>query len=381
MTDSTTDPLTEYDTLTGERARLEKQFSERKISQEEFGILSKQLEERITRAESQAYRMARKNEDIAKRLRLRAYNEPLVQQIIGQFVRTHGKRLEPEFESDRLPRYSLETDRGERVFADRSILQRLADINAVTETLYERILYCPRCGTPSNVYLRFKCPQCRSTDIAINRMMEHLQCGTIHQETAFLAGKNIICPSCKKLLQNQQEYRLIGIVCSCNSCHAHFEDPSQEYFCRKCEYDFTLLTGTVTDVFSYGMAPIVLTEAQQFLGVNILSKILVENGMIVRSPGAMPGATSGAVFSLLAERNGKTIAIDIASDPREVEIQPVLEMYAKIIETTPAMAILTAVPRASKRAKDIAALHKIVIVEGPTLTEVGIKIVEITGTI
>jgi transposase-like protein len=381
MTDPTTDPLTEYDTLTGERTRLEKQFSERKISQEEFGILSKQLEERITRTEIQAYRMARKNEEIAKRLRLRIYNEPLVQQIIGQLVRTHGKRLEPEFGSDRLPKYSLETDKGEKVFADRSILQRLADINAVTETLYERILYCPRCGAPSNVYLRFKCPQCRSIDIAINRMMEHLQCGTIHQETAFLAGKNIICPSCKKLLQNQQEYRLIGIVCSCNGCHAHFEDPSQEYFCRKCECDFTLLTGTVTDVFSYGMTPIVLTEAQQFLGVNILSKILVGTGMVVRSPGAMPGATSGAVFSLLAEKNGKTIAIDIASDPREVEIQPVLEMYAKIIETTPAMAILSAVPRASKRAKDIAALHKIVIVEGPNLTEVGNKIVEITATI
>lgn len=381
MTDATTDPITEYDTLTGERARLEKQFSERKVSQEEFGILSKQLEERITRAEIQAYRMARKNEEIAKRLRLRIYNEPLVQQIIGQLVRTHGKRLEPEFGSDRLPKYSLETDKGEKVFADRSILQRLADINAVTETLYERILYCPRCGTPSNVYLRFKCPQCRSTDIAINRMMEHLQCGTIHQESAFLAGKNIICPSCKKLLQNPQEYRLIGIVCSCNGCHAHFEDPSQEYFCRKCECDFTLLTGTVTDVFSYGMAPIVLTEAQQFLGVNILSKILVESGMVVRSPGAMLGATSGAVFSLLAEKNGKIIAIDIASDPREVEIQPVLEMYAKIIETTPAMAILSAVPHASKRAKDIAALHKIVIVEGPTLAEVGIKIVEITATV
>lgn len=285
MTDATTDPLAEYDMLTSERSRLEKQFSERKMSKEEFGILSRQLEERIVRAEAQAYRTARKNEATAKRLRLRVYNEPLVQQIIGHFVRTGGRLLEPEFGTDRLPMYSVENDKGTQVFADRSTLQRLADINAVTEALYERILYCPRCGTPSNVYLRFKCPQCRSTDIAINRMMEHLQCGTIHQENAFLVGKNIICPSCKKLLQDPREHRLIGIVCSCNSCHAHFEDPSQEYFCRKCSVDFTLLTGTVTDVYSYGMSPIVLTEAQQFLGVNILSKLLLESGMTVKAPG------------------------------------------------------------------------------------------------
>ena len=115
MTDATTDPITEYDTLTGERARLEKQFSERKVSQEEFGILSKQLEEAYHPAEIQAYRMAgRTDKEIAKRLRLRIYNEPLVQQIIGQLVRTHGKRLEPEFGSDRLPSIRLKQTKARR---------------------------------------------------------------------------------------------------------------------------------------------------------------------------------------------------------------------------------------------------------------------------
>lgn len=379
MTDAATDPLTEYDTLSSEHARLEKQFLDRKLSQEEFGILSKQLKERIAHAELRAYDMARKDEELARRLRSRVYNEPMAQQVIGHFVRTGGKSLDPEFGPDRLPRYPLENDKGERIFAERSTLQRLADIGTVTETIYERILYCPRCGTPSQVYLRFKCPQCGSIDIVINRMMEHLQCGTIHQETAFLVGRNIICPSCKKLLQNQQEYRLIGIVCSCNSCHAHFEDPTQGYFCRKCQNEFTLLTGVVTDVFSYKMTPAALNEAQHFLGVNVLSKILAEAGLVVKVPGAMTGATREVVFSLVAEKNGKTIAIDVAHSPQEVEIEPVLDMYVKIIEAAPVMAILGAVPRASKRAKDIAALHKISIVEGVSLAEVGNKIVAITA--
>ena len=379
MTTATTDPLTEYDTLTSEHARLEKQFLDKKLSQEEFGILSRQLKERIAHAEQQAYNMARKDEDLAKRLRSRIYNEPMAQQVISHFVRTGGRALDPEFGPDRMPRYALENDKGERVFAERSTLQRLADVGTVTETLYERVLYCPRCGTPSDVYLRFKCPHCGSIDIVINRMMEHLQCGTIHQETAFLVGRNIICPSCKKLLQNQQEYRLIGIVCSCNSCHAHFEDPTQGYFCRRCQNEFTLLTGVVTDIFTYKMTPTALNEAQQFLGVNVLSKALAEAGLAVTAPGALRGATREVVFSLVADKNGKTIAIDIAHSPQEVEIQPVLDMYVKIIEASPAVSILGAVPRASKRAKDIAGLHNIFIVEGVTLAELGSKIIEIAS--
>jgi hypothetical protein len=378
MTTPTTDPLAEYDTLTGEYARLEKQFLERKLPQEEYQLLSKQLKERIARAESQAYKMARKDQVIAQKLRSRSYSDPAVQQVINHFVRANGKPLDPEFGPDRFPRYPLETEKGETVFAERSVLQRLADIGTVTETLYERVLYCPRCGKPSNVYLRFKCPQCGSIDIAINRMMEHLQCGTIHQETAFLVGRNIICPSCKRLLQSQQEYRLIGIVCSCNNCHAHFEDPSQGYFCRKCETEFTLLTGTVTDVFSYRMTSAALNEAQQYLGVNVLSKVLMDAGLLVKVPGVMVSATREVVFSLLAEKDGKTIAVDVARSQQEVEIEPVLEMYVKIIEANPSIAILGVVPRASRRAKDIAGLHKISIVEGVTLAEVGNKIVEIT---
>lgn len=87
-TDSATDPLAEHDNLTSELANLEKQFADRKISKEEFELLSKQLKERISRAESQAYLMARKDEELAKRMRLRNYNDPEVQQVVTHFLRT-----------------------------------------------------------------------------------------------------------------------------------------------------------------------------------------------------------------------------------------------------------------------------------------------------
>ena len=62
------DPLAEYDKLTSEYTNLEKQFMERKVPKEEFEVLSKQLKERISRAESQAYKQARKDQEIAKNL-------------------------------------------------------------------------------------------------------------------------------------------------------------------------------------------------------------------------------------------------------------------------------------------------------------------------
>jgi Zn finger protein HypA/HybF involved in hydrogenase expression len=375
------DPLGEYDSLTGEHARLEAQLLSGKLPKQEFELLSKQLKEQILRAETQAYRMARKDEALARKLRARNYNDPLVQQIMGHFMRTSGRTLDPEFGPDRIPRYLIENEKGEKQYVERSTLQRLADIGAVSEKLFERVLYCPRCETPSHVYLRFKCPQCGSTAIAINRMLEHLQCGTIHQEDAFLSGRSIVCPSCKKTLLNDQEYHLIGIVCSCDNCHAHFEDPAQGFFCRKCEVEFTLLSGRVVDVSSYGVTTGALNEAHQFLGANVVSKRLAETGLNVKVPGVVAGATKEVVFSLVTTDEGKTIAVDIVQNPQEVEIQPVLDMYAKALEVAPSISILAAVPRASKRAHEIASIHNITIVEGIALNEIGDKILEIIAAL
>ena len=380
--ESATDPLTEHDNLISELANLEKQFADRKLAQDEFLVLSRQLKERINRAEQQAYAQARKDESLARKLRLRNYNDPEVQQVIAHFIGTSGRTLEPEFAADRLPRYPLSLEgEEEMVSVERPILQRMADIGILNETLYERILYCPNCNAPSYVFLRFKCTQCGSIDISINRMIEHLQCGTIHQESAFRVGKNLICPTCKKLLQGREEYRLIGVVCSCNACRAHFEDPAEGFHCRKCKNDFDLPTATVVDVYSYGMTKNALNEARRFLGVSALSQILRERGLEVRSPGVMAGPTKEVVFSLLAMKNGRLIAIDLSQSDTEVDVEPVLELYVKMLEANPTVAIFGALPRLSRRARDVALLHKILVAEGQSPNEIGGKVLEILETI
>jgi hypothetical protein len=372
------DPLTEHDDLTSELANLEKQFADRKLDRDKFEVLSRQLNERIRRAESEAYEMARKDESVARRLRLRTYNDPQVQPVISHFIRTGGKMLEPEFGTDRLPRYAVGDASGDNIMlVERPLLQRMADIRIVAESLFERVLYCPRCATPSNLYSRFKCTQCGSMEISISRMIEHLACGTIHQETAFRVGKSLICPTCKKLLENEKEYRLIGVVCSCNICHAHFEDPSQSYYCRKCSLDFDLPKAMIVDVFAYSMTKEALGDARRFLGVDALRRVLGEKGFDVRSPGVMAGTSEEVSFAVLVHKDMKTIAIDISQSESEVDVEPVLELYVKKLETNPTVVVLAAIPRLSKRASEIAALHNIQVAEGVTPVEVAGKVLEI----
>ena len=379
--ESVPDPLTEHDDLVSGLADLEKRFSEGKVQQSEFEVLSKQLKERIARAEQQAYSAARKNEAIAKRLRLRNYSDPEVQQVISHFLKSRGGLLVPEFGADRVPRYPLENEGGRTFTAEMPLLERMGDIGMVKKTLYERIVSCPNCSAPRDVFLRFKCTQCGSIDISISRMIEHVQCGTIHQEKAFLVGTNLICPTCKKLLQSKDEYRLIGVVCSCNSCRAQFEDPTEGFYCRKCKVDFDLPTGNVVDVHSYTMTSVALDEARRFLGVNVLAKILSEAGYEVVSPGLLPGTAKEIVFAAIAKKEDRTFAIDLSQSELEVDVEPILELYVKLLEANITAAIFGAVPKLSKRARDLAALHNIRVAEAPTPSEVGSKILEIMITL
>jgi len=373
----TTDPLGEIETLTREIASLEAQFSNHKLSPDQFESMSKQLKERIIDAESTAYTMAKTDESMAKRMRARNYGQIGVQQVCNHFIYGSKKSLEPEFGLDRVPRYSLEIEEGQRLPVDTALLERLANIRLLTATLFEKMPFCPKCATPSNVYARFKCTQCASIDISINRMIEHLACGTIHEERAFQLGKNLVCPSCKKVLQKPSEQRLIGLVCACNKCGAHFEDPSQSFFCRKCEVDFNLTSGLITDVYTYNINEKVLPEIRTHIGVPTIAKLLQSHGFELTIPGVIEGGGKTAQFSIVARKGTKVIAIDVGVSDAEVEVEPVLELYVKLLEAKLDVAVFGAVPRLSARARDVASKHGISVAEGSTPDDVARRILEI----
>jgi hypothetical protein len=135
------------------------------------------------------------------------------------------------------------------------------------------------------------------------------------------------------------------------------------------------------DVFAYGMSKGSLDDTRRFLGVHALTAILRESGFEVKSPGVMGGQTKEVVFSLVAYKGAKAIAIDLVHSESEVDVQPVLELYVKTLETKTDLAIFGAIPGLHKTARDVAALHNIMTVEGATPNEVGRKILAIVDRI
>lgn len=87
------------------------------------------------------------------------------------------------------------------------------------------------------------------------------------------------------------------------------------------------------------------------------------------------------MFSLIAQKDTRTIAVDISQGDTEVEVQPILELYVKTLEATPNAAIFGAIPALSKRARDVASLHNILTAEGASPTEMARKVLEIVQRI
>jgi hypothetical protein len=135
----------------------------------------------------------------------------------------------------------------------------------------------------------------------------------------------------------------------------------------------------ITDVFAYGMSKEILNEASRSLGITSLTKTLTENGYEVQVPGVVAASPSKeVVFSLIAKKDNRLVAVDLAHSDTEVEVEPVLQLYIKLLEeTSPMIAILAVVPTLSKKARDVASLHKITVAEGPNAQEVSLKILKI----
>lgn len=372
------DPLGEIETLMGELASLETQLSNKKINREQYELASKDVQERISNAEAAAYSLARTNESIAKKLRAKSFSDPYVQLVCGHFIHGSKRALEPEFGADRIPRYYAENE-GERIVVDTASLERMVDIGILKSSLFEKILLCPKCGIPSNVFARFKCTNCASIDIAINRMIEHLACGTIHNEKAFRVGRQMVCPTCKKKLQKPEEQRLIGLVCTCNKCSAHFEDPSQSFFCRKCKFDFNLTTGAISDISIYNVNEKILHEIRSELGLPVIAKMLEENGYQLSISGIIAGKQKDVQFSIVARKQERIAAIDIAMADSEVAVEPVLELYVKLLQAKPDVSVFGAIPRLSDQARDVASAHGISVAEGVTPDILGRNILGVVG--
>jgi transcription elongation factor Elf1 len=307
--------------------------------------------------------------------RLELYKDRNTQVLLNKFLSDEIRELEPVYDPKLGYRYpTVEAIVGDASAAD-AFLNRLHAAGILERKLYDKIIYCPKCGS-ANVSVRYCCPYCKSFGIRRSALIEHVKCGYMDVEENFRKGNKLVCLKCgEELRKLDVDYRRAGTWCTCKDCGKSFDIPVTAHFCRDCQRNFTFEEAVIKDVYAYSLKEEVKEEAATgWVIIAPIRDFLVESGFKVESPAFMKGK-SGAnhMFDIVAYGEGeerKVTVIDIATSTEGVvSEQPVIALFAKIFDVAPENAYLIAIPTISENGKKMAELYNIRIIEAKNQKE------------
>jgi hypothetical protein len=259
-----------------------------------------------------------------------------------------------------------------------SFLNRLYEAGILERRLYDKIIYCPKCGSAS-ISIHYCCPYCKSFNIQKSALIEHVKCGYMDVEENFKKGNSkLVCPKCREELRKLDiDYRKAGMWCTCKDCGKSFDIPVTAHFCRDCHANSTFEEAVIKDVYAYSLKEEAKEEvATGWIIIAPIREFLIENGFEVESPAFIKGK-SGAnhMFDIAAykgeeEAERKVTVIDLATSAENaVSEQPVIALFAKIYDVSPENAYLIAIPKMSENGKKMAELYSIKLVEAKNQKE------------
>jgi len=311
----------------------------------------------------------------AKTQRAEIYKNHPVQIFLSKFLSGEINKLEPFFDVNQGYRYPLlEKILGDPGAVD-DFLKQLADAGILKRELYDRTLYCPNCDS-ARISIHYNCPYCKSFNVEKSSLIEHVECGYIDTEKHFRKGEKLVCPRChKELIKPDMDYKKAGVWCTCNNCSKNFDIPVPSHFCRDCHFAFTFEDAIYKDVYIYTLSEEAAKEASiGWIMVNPIRELLESKGFKVDTPGFLKGKSGAShVFDVTAYRKegGKEISvIDVATaTDDEVTEQPVIALFAKIYDVSPAHVCLIAIPKINENGKRMAKLYNIDLIEAKDQNE------------
>jgi transcription elongation factor Elf1 len=308
--------------------------------------------------------------------RAELYKDRNVQVFLSKFLSGEIAELKPTFD----PKVGYRYVEVEAILGDASkvedFLNRLYEAKVIEKKLYDKILYCPSCGS-QNISTHYCCPYCKSFNIQKGSLIEHVKCGYMDVEENFRKGGKLVCPKCREELKKPDvDYRKAGIWCTCKDCGKSFDIPVTRHFCRECQTDFTFEDVEIRDVYAYTLNEEVKGEITAgWIFVAPIKEFLVESGFKVEAPAFLKGK-SGAnhMFDIAAYRKEitkKVTVMDVATATEDiVSEQPVIALFAKIYDVAPDSAFLIAIPKLNDNAKKMAELYNIKVIEAKDSKEV-----------
>jgi hypothetical protein len=301
--------------------------------------------------------------------RAELYKDQKTQVFLSKFLSGEVAELKPAYDPKLGYRYPLvEAIVGEKSDVE-SFLNRLCKAGVMERKLYDKIVYCPRCGSAS-VSVHYCCPYCKSFNIVKSALVEHVKCGYMDVEGSFRKGDKLVCPKCNEELKKLDvDHRKAGVWCDCRNCGKSFDIPVTSHFCRDCQENFTFGDAVIRNVYTYSLTEEVSEEAAPgWVIIGPINDFLRESGFNVESPAFLKGKSSANhIFDIVAFKEGAKRSITVIDIARSIEDmvseQPIIAMFAKIYDVSPDNAYLIAIPKLSENGKKMAGMYNIQVIE------------------
>ena len=293
----------------------------------------------------------------------RLYSAPHTRELLRRML-TASVFLEPSVGPDGKVLFPLaEEILGEDVNIQAWITEMVQQ-NILRKQSTKEIVVCP-VHARADPMVAVECTKCKSRSSVKRSLVEHTYCGYIGDDSRFDSGGSLKCPNCNRPIKERNELRVSGVWYECQNCLSKTSSPRFVFVCKEGNHDFFAADLTLASVDTYAVNERVVSELRNTLLLDPdLAAMLQSIGYTVESPAQVQGQSgSKHALDVYAQKDGETVALQVAVDTKPIEPSAVISFFAKTFDLKPSRAVLVTIPAASEEAKRLEVGYGVDVVE------------------
>jgi uncharacterized protein YlaI len=251
----------------------------------------------------------------------------------------------------------------------RVLLDFFAEQGILSKRPTEAFYTCPNCES-RNLILLSACTYCGSESLMLGRGIEHLRCGHVDLEEAFMSKDGLKCPKCGKILKAiGVDYRRIGNYYRCLNCKRLVEKPVETFACSNCQkrtpFGETRMSNSSSYYVNPEAGPIIQKHALDLVPINgVFEKhgFNTKTYVIVKGRSGVPQhADILAWYKEIPESEEKPdLVMDVVIQKEPLSEESMSAFIMKTIDIGSQNGVLVATPDLSPLAAKLASFYGIV---------------------
>ncbi|MHA1237920.1 MAG: hypothetical protein ACTSSJ_01520 [Candidatus Odinarchaeia archaeon] len=371
--------------------QIEKQYSKGLIDEEYYQSFRRKFQKYIEVIDAQIKSIEEESEEY--KIRKQLYSNDEVQILLTEFLDGDLNALYPIFDVEYGVRYpQAEEIMGTGPKETLEILKDLEKAGILVPKIHEKGIKCPRCKS-NRIVVQYVCPYCHSANFDKGIVIEHYKCGNMDFEINFKKEREHVCPKCNTVLEQiGKDYAKMGPWFKCNDCKKFFEEPAFRHYCAECKAIFELKDALFVNLYAYYLNDKLIKEIESvIIPVKKIIEKVKELGWTAKSPAYIVG-NSGMIHRFLMafwytkSTNTTSLPINptailsVATSKHRVEVEKVLEFFAKAHDVDAPLKILVGIPRFESKAFNLASSYGITLLEARDRNNVVKRVVEFLET-